>query len=171
MGGQLVLNRVLTDSTGIDGVIATSPWLRLAFPAPRLKVLAGRCLRSILPSLSLPSGLEQAALSHDPAVVAAYAADPLVHDRISFRLGIDLLEGGKRALEQAGDFRLPVLLMHGSADRLIDPQATQLFFDRAGSADKTVRLWSGLLHETHNEAEWQEVVALSTGWARAHSGN
>jgi alpha-beta hydrolase superfamily lysophospholipase len=171
MGGQLVLNRVLTDPAGVDGVIVTSPWLRLAFPAPRLKVLAGRTLYSILPSMTLPSGLEQAALSHDPAVVAAYAADPLVHDRISFRLGIDLLDGGNRALDQAETLRLPILLMHGSADRIIDPQATQLFFDRAGSADKTVLIWPGLFHETHNEAGWQEVVAVSTGWARAHAGN
>ena len=171
MGGQLVLSRVLTDPAGIDAVIATSPWLRLAFPAPAVKVLLGRTLYAVVPAKTLPTGIELAALSHDPAVVAAYAADPLVHDRISFRLGIDLLDGGNRALVQAGAFRLPVLLMHGSADRIIDPRATQLFFDRAGSDDKTVRIWPGLFHETHNEAEWKKVVAVSTGWARAHAGS
>jgi alpha-beta hydrolase superfamily lysophospholipase len=170
MGGQFVLNRVLTDPAGIDAVIVTSPWLRLAFPAPAFKILLGRALYGILPSKGVATGLEQAALSHDPAVVAAYAADPLVHDQLSFRLGIDLLDGGERALARAEAFRLPVLMMHGSADRLIDPQATQLFHQRASSPDKTLHLWPGLFHETHNELEWEKVVAVSTGWARAHAG-
>lgn len=170
MGGQFVLNRVLADPAGIDAVIVTSPWLRLAFPAPPVKVFLGRTLYAIAPSKTLPTDLEQAALSHDQAVVAAYAGDPLVHDRISFRLGIDLLDGGERALAQAADFRLPVLLMHGSQDRIIDPQATQLFYDRAGSPDKTLRLWPGLFHETHNEVGWEKVVEVSTGWALAHAG-
>lgn len=170
MGGQTVLNRALSDPAGIEAVIVTSPWLRLAFPAPAVKVLLGRTLYGIAPSMTLPTGLEQAALSHDTAVVAAYAGDPLVHDRISFRLGIDLLDGGEQALAQAADFRLPVLLMHGSEDRIIDPQATQLFYDRAGSPDKTLRMWPGLFHETHNELEWEKVVEVSTGWARAHAG-
>jgi alpha-beta hydrolase superfamily lysophospholipase len=170
MGGQFVLNRVLTDPAGIDAVIVTSPWLRLAFPAPPVKVLLGRGLYSVLPAMTLPTGLEPAALSHDPAVVAAYANDPLVHDRVSFRLGIDLLDGGEGALAQAGGCRLPLLLMHGSADRLTDPGATQLFHDAAASTDKTFRLWPGLFHETHNELAWEDVVAVSTGWARAHIG-
>ena len=60
--------------------------------------------------------------------------------------------------------------MHGSADRIIDPQATQAFYDRTGSNDKTLRIWPELFHETHNEPEWEQVVAVSTGWARAHAG-
>src|SRR3972149_3420307 len=128
MGGQFVLNRALTDPAGIDGVIVTSPWLRLAFPAPALKVFLGRTLNGIFPAMTLPTGLEQAALSHDPAVVAAYAADPLVHDRISFRLGIDLLDGGERALAQAQALRLPVLLMHGSGAPPLRPPADEARF-------------------------------------------
>src|SRR3972149_4886016 len=84
--------------------------------------------------------------------------------------GIDRRAGGERALVQAEAFRLSVLLMHGSADRIIDPQATQAFYDRAGSPDKTLRIWPGLFHETHNEPAWEQVVAVSTGWARAHAG-
>jgi alpha-beta hydrolase superfamily lysophospholipase len=170
MGGQHVLNAVLADLGGIDAAIATSPWLRPAFPAPRGKVLMGRILYSVFPSGTLASGLEQPALSRDPAVVAAYAADPLVHDRISFRLGIDMLDEGERALNQAAAFRLPLLLMHGSADRISDPKATKLFYERAASADKTLRIWPGLFHETHNEPEWESVVEVSTGWARSHAG-
>jgi alpha-beta hydrolase superfamily lysophospholipase len=169
VGGQYVLNRAMADPAGINGVIVTSPWLRLAFPAPRIKVRLGRALHSILPAVALASGLEHAALSRDPAVVAAYAADPLVHDRISFRLGIDLLDFGEHALARAETLRLPLLLMHGSADRVLDPEAARLFYDRAGSSDKTLRIWPGFYHETHNEPEWEGVVKVSTGWALAHA--
>jgi alpha-beta hydrolase superfamily lysophospholipase len=169
-GGLLVLLRALTDPTGIQGVIVTSPWLRLSFPAPALKVLMGKLLKGILPSMTTSTGLEQAALSNDGAVVAAYAADPLVHDRMSFRIGIDLLNGGEWALAHAGEFHLPILLMHGEADRITDPRATREFFEKASSADKTLRLWPGLYHETHNELDWARVVEVSTGWALAHAG-
>ncbi len=168
-GGLLILLRALTDPAGIQGVIATSPWLRLAFPAPPFKVLMGRLLKGIFPSMTVATGLEQAALSHDAPVVAAYAADPLVHDRMSFRLGIDLLTGGERALAHAGEFRLPILLMHGEADRVTDARATREFFEKVSSTDKTLRLWPGLYHETHNEIEWEQVVEVSTGWALAHA--
>ena len=169
LGGLLVLIRGLTDPTGLHGVIASSPWLRLAFPAPAFKVLMGRMLKGILPSMTVSTGLEQAALSQDPAVVAAYAGDPLVHDRLSFRLGLDILDAGERVLARASEFRLPLLLTHGEADRIIDPKATQEFFERAGSPDKALRLWPGLYHETHNEPEWEKVVEVSTGWAVAHA--
>ena len=168
-GGLLVLLRALTEPAGIQGVIATSPWLRLSFPAPAFKVLMGRMLKGILPAMTAATGLEQAALSHDPAVVAAYGADPLVHERMSFRLGIDLLNGGEWALAHAAEFRLPILLMHGEADRITDPAATREFFEKASSADKTLRLWPGLYHETHNELEWEKVIEGSTGWALAHT--
>jgi alpha-beta hydrolase superfamily lysophospholipase len=170
VGGQLLLNRALTQPEGMDAVIVTGPWLRLAFPAPKPKVFIGKTLCGILPALTLPSGLETAALSRDPEVVAAYRADPLVHDRLSIRFGIDLLTEGQRALDRAGGFRLPVLLMHGSDDRVTDPEATRQFFDRAGSADKRLRLWPGLYHEIHNEPEWESVLEESTGWALSHAG-
>jgi len=168
MGGQIVLTRLLRDSGGFSGAIITGAWLRLAFPAPAGKVLLARLLYALAPSVTLPTQLEQAALSRDPAVVAAYAADPLVHDRISFRLGIDLLDGGTSILRRAGELRTSLLLMHGEADRIMDCAATRTVHDRAGSTDKTLRLWPGLYHEIHNEPEWETVVEVATRWARAH---
>jgi alpha-beta hydrolase superfamily lysophospholipase len=89
---------------------------------------------------------------------------------LSYRLGIDLLNGGEWALAHAAEFHLPILLMHGEEDRITDPRATAEFFENAGSADKTLRLWPRLYHETHNELDWETVVETSTGWALAHSG-
>ncbi len=170
MGGLIALHFGLENPTEVEGVIATSPWIRLRYPAPAAKVAMARALYRILPGLTLSTGLEQAALSRDPEVVAAYAADPLVHDRLSIRVGLDLLNGGAQLLERAAQFSLPLLLTHGEADRLTDPEATRELFGRVASADKTLRLWPGLVHETHNEPESKEVLEVLTGWARAHAG-
>lgn len=170
MGGQAILNYGRLHPEGLDGVIATGPWLRLAFPAPAFKVLLGRVLSPILPKGTLPSGLEVAALSRDPEVVRAYLADPVIHDQLSFRLGITMLDGGEDALAHAAEFRLPVLLAHGEADRIVNPRATESFYAQVGSSDKTMRLYQGFFHEIHNEPEWAEVLSDLTGWATARAG-
>lgn len=170
MGGQIILNYGRLHPKGLDGVIATGPWLRLAFPAPAVKVLLGRILSPILPKGALPTGLKVASLSRDPEVVRAYQADPLIHDKLSFRLGITMLDGGEEVLTHAADFRLPVLVAHGDADRIIDPRSTEAFYTRAGSSDKTLRLYQGFYHEIHNEPEWARVLGDLTGWATERAG-
>ncbi len=71
MGGGLVLNYITRRNPDITGVIVTGPWIRLAFEAPALKVIAGKILRVVMPTLSLPTGLAAHFISHDDAVVKA----------------------------------------------------------------------------------------------------
>lgn len=170
MGGQIVLNYGRKHPDGINGVIVTGAWLRLAFPAPAVKIALARALRAVLPKVTLSSGLKPVDLSRDPQVCREYADDPLVHDRLSFRTGIDLLEGSAEALRAASDFRLPVLLAHGDADRLMDHRATAEFHGAAGSSDKSLRIYPGHFHEIHNEPEWERVLADLIGWSSAHVG-
>jgi pimeloyl-ACP methyl ester carboxylesterase len=106
----------------------------------------------------MANGLDRDGLSRDPQVVAAYSADPLVHDRISARLGMDLLQTGQWALEHAAGFPLPLLLMHGSADRITSAAASQEFASRV-SSDCTLKLWEGLYHETHPEPHFEFRIA------------
>ena len=106
--------------------------------------------------------LELAAISRDPAVVEAYQQDPLVHDRLSARLGIELLESGEWAMAHASEFPMPLLLMHGTADRITSYQASQEFASKAPNC--TLKLWDGLYHETHNEPEQDVVLATAISW-------
>jgi alpha-beta hydrolase superfamily lysophospholipase len=170
LGGQVILNWAIAHHGAARGILATDPWLRLAFPAPAGKVLMARTLRHILPSMAVATGLEIDALSRDREVCQAYRDDPLVHDRLSFRLGIALLEGGAAALGHAGEVRDPILLVHGTADRIIDPDGTREYFDRVGSADKTLKMLPDVYHEPHNDLGWEQVVAQLTGWAEARAG-
>jgi alpha-beta hydrolase superfamily lysophospholipase len=88
---------------------------------------------------------------------------PLVHDRLTARLGWAFLEAGEWALAQAGGLSTPLLLMHGTGDAITSHQASVEFARRAGDAC-TLRLWEGLFHELHNEPQWRDVVAEIIAW-------
>jgi len=169
MGGNEVINYALRRKPALSGVIATGPWLRLAFEPPALKVALGRMMNRIFPAFAQKSGLETAALSRRPDVVRAYESDPLVHDLISARLFVEMYTAGLWALEHAPDFPLPLLLMHGSADRLTSAEASREFAQRAGG-QVTLRIWEGGYHEIHNEPERGEVFQTIIAWLDAHRG-
>jgi alpha-beta hydrolase superfamily lysophospholipase len=164
-GGNLALNYVLQRKPNFAGVIASAPWLRLAYSPSPIKVGIGRILNKLLPAFSLPTGLETKALSKDPAVVRAYEKDPLIQNHITSRMYFAILEAGEWALEHAQEFTLPLLIMHGGADRIISAAASQQFAD--GVPGKcTYKLWPGLYHEIHNEPEKEEVIAFLIFWIK-----
>lgn len=167
MGGGLVLNFVTRRSPELAGLIATAPWIRLAFEAPAFKVIAGKILKVFMPSLTLPTNLAAYFLSHDEEVVRAYKADPLVHDQLSAAAGIALLEGAKWLDTWAGEFRIPVLLQHGSDDKITSPDATRRFAERS-KGDVTYREWPGMYHEIHNETAKEEVFQYTLKWIEEH---
>lgn len=164
MGGNLGLNYVLRRRPeGLAGVVITGPWIRLAFEAPALKVAFGRLLRRFMPTLTLPTGLAAHFLSHEPAVVKSYKNDPLVHDQLSAAAGLALLEGGAWLDAYAGDSPAPLLLMHGSGDKITSAPATRALADRM-HGDVTYREWPDLYHEIHNEKEQEQVFAVTLEW-------
>jgi len=163
LGGGIVLHYCLSSSPELAGVIVTGPLLRTAFAPPRWKLALARIMYRLWPSLTLPSELDARAISRDQAVVDAYVHDPLVHDRLSVKLGMDMLEAGRRSLEQANRFPLPLLIMHGGEDRLTSCEASAEFAARAGEKC-TLKIWPGLYHEIHNEPEQGQVFAFLLDW-------
>ncbi len=170
MGGNMVLNYALRRRPPIQGVIATGPWLRAAFDPPAWRVRAGRVLHKIRPALLQPSGLDVTAVSRDPAMVQAYRDNPLIHDKISLRVYFSCVAAGRWALEHAAEFALPLLLMHGGADRLTSAAASREFAAKI-TAGCTYKEWDGLFHEIHNEPEQQQVFAYMIDWLDAHLGH
>ncbi|GAB4497168.1 MAG: alpha/beta hydrolase [Saprospiraceae bacterium] len=165
MGGGLALNYATRRDPVLTGLIATGPWIRLAFEAPALKVMAGKILRKLTPALTLPTGLVVNFLSRDEAVVRAYKNDPLVHGQLSTAAGIELLEAANWLDRYSGVFPFPVLLMHGGADKITSPAATKAFFERV-SGDVTHREWPGFYHEIHNEKEKEKVFQYTLDWMK-----
>lgn len=163
MGGNLVLNYLLRRRPNLSGVIATAPWVRLAFPAPVLKVLAGRVLNRLTPSLRLPNGLAEHFLSRNPLVVEAYRNDPLVHNRLSVAAGIQLLDAAIWLNQYTGDTPTPLLLQHGAGDRITSAPATRELAGRL-RGKVAFREWPNLYHEIHNEPEQEQVFQATLDW-------
>lgn len=163
MGGGEALTYLLRKTPEIKGVIATSPLIRLAFEAPAIKIAVGRLLRRIMPSLTLPTGLASKFISHDPEVVKAYNADPLVHGKVSASGGIAILDMSEWLDSYAGPVTTPLLVMHGSDDMLTSAAASRQFVSRV-SGNVTYQEWPGMWHETHNEPDNEQVFQYTLAW-------
>jgi alpha-beta hydrolase superfamily lysophospholipase len=156
MGGNLIANYLLRCQPKIEGAILSSPYFQLAFQPALAKLTVGRLLKGIFPFLSMSSGLDSSAISRDVEEVKKYNDDPLVHDKVSAKMGIEMIETGQWVIDNADKLSIPTLVYHGAADRLTSHQSSKLFAEKAG---KIVTFFSleGLYHETHNEPE-KEVV-------------
>jgi alpha-beta hydrolase superfamily lysophospholipase len=132
------------------------------------KLAIGRVLSVVAPNagvLRLPLNR----ISRDQAVVDAYNNDPLVfRTPIRARLGAEMLDAMDRVDAALPAMRLPLLVMQGTADGLVDPGCGPHVYERAGSPDKTLKMYEGLWHEIFNEPEHDRVLADLTAWLQTH---
>ena len=163
MGGNVVLNYVLRRKHPFKGVIATSPFLRLAFQPPALKLTVGKLLHKIAPSLTMSNELNPNDISRISEEVLAYINDPLVHDKISPNYSIKFIETGQWALENAQNVNISTLLLHGTGDKIIDYKATKEFADKSNGLT-TLKLFEGAYHELHNDLCRDDMLNTVTNW-------
>jgi alpha-beta hydrolase superfamily lysophospholipase len=169
LGGIQVLYYGLTHKPNVKGVIATSSGLHTALEQQKLKIMMAKVLGALIPNTSIASGLDPKTISRDEKVVQAYINDPLVHDKISLGFGKIMVGITSWTLAHAGEFSLPLLLLHGKADVLAFPSSSTEF--AAPLKEKcTLVLWDDAYHELHNEPEKEEVFKTMTLWmdARLH---
>ena len=164
LGGGIVLNYILRVNPKIKGAIVTSPWLRLSFEPPRVKVILASLIKNIIPGLIQPSGLNVSHLSRDPSVVENYKNDPLVHGKISLSLFAFAVGAARYSIDHAGELRIPLLIMHGSDDKITSPEGSREFAQKTGKAE--LKIWEGGYHELHNEPFKDEVFDYIINWIR-----
>jgi acylglycerol lipase len=163
LGGNLVLNYTLRRKPPLAGVVATSPAILVTHPLPATQLALAKVMNKVQPTMQMPNSLSLDNLARDPEVIRAYKSDPLVHNKISVRLAVEMLQAGEWALAHAAEFPLPLLLVHGTADELTSSAATQEFAGKV-RGDCTLKLWDGFYHETHNEPEKAEALAFMVAW-------
>jgi len=170
LGGMLALAYAIRRGDEIQGVIATGAFLRSPLWDQKAKVALAKMLGSLIPKLTLPSGLDPNILSRDPEVVKNYTGDPLVHDRASFGLVMATLTGIDLCFAHAKEITPPLFLMHGTEDKAAYASGSEEFAKLAGETNKdiTVKLWDGLYHEIHNEPEQEEVFKFMIEWLDNH---
>ena len=168
LGGLLAARFVSLRMRPIDALVLSSPALDPGLNAFQKMLLA--TLPGIAPNLRVGNGLQVQYLSHDPAVVAAYQADPLVHDRICARLALFIAQAGRSVLTTAPQWNTPTLLLFAGQDKLVSPQGSRDFLKLAPGAMVQSLCFDDLYHEIFNEADASPVFAalqqwLQVGWA------
>ncbi|MFZ4545178.1 MAG: alpha/beta hydrolase [Saprospiraceae bacterium] len=167
MGGCIVLSYLVNKKPVLQGVIATSAFITLSFQPNVLLLTLGKIMNLIYPAFTQANQLLVEHISRDPKVVEAYKNDPLVHQQLSSALGIGMLEEGKRLSEFKGNIETPLLLTHGTADKITSMEGSKMFFEHT-TGDRTLKLWEGLYHETHNEPEQNEVLLYTYQWIKKY---
>lgn len=164
MGGAIALGHVIDHPGAFDALVLSGPLTDAAHGLPAAAVLAGRWLARVAPTLPLVR-LDATAVSRDPAVVQAYLDDPLVcRGRLTTGLGNQLVVRTARFAREVGALQLPVLVVHGTADRLVPIDTSRELVPRFGSADVTLVEQPGLYHEVLNEPEREAVLTVIIDW-------
>ena len=164
MGGNLALNFLLRHPGAADGIIASSPYLRLAFKPPAWKWHLGRVLHKLAPWVTFPSGLDPKGISRQPEEVAIYRSDPMIHDRVSPAYSFPVIQAGEWALQHAGELKQPLLLAHGTADPIIDPEGSREFHGKATGSE--LLMVEGGYHELHHDRDRGLLYEVVGDWLR-----
>ncbi len=162
-GGQMVLQHSMQSDKNIRGYIVTSPLIRIAFEPPAWKVALAKKVRKIFPALSQPTGLDASGISRDKEVVNRYVADKMVHGKITVSAFFEIMKNGKDILLKADKLKYPILMLHGTADKITSQPASQ----ELASLRKdliTYKTYEGLYHEIHNEPEKEQVLNDILSW-------
>ena len=123
-----------------------------------------KILSKIAPKMGVLA-LDANAISRDPEVVRAYAEDPLVfHDKTPARLGAELLSAMFRIEEEAGKIMLPMIVVQGGKDVLVDPRGAQMLFDLVSSKNKKIKIYDEMYHEVFNEPDREIVLKDVEDW-------
>jgi alpha-beta hydrolase superfamily lysophospholipase len=163
-GGQVAINYLAKNRRILDGVVLSAPNVKVAVAITPLKRLAAKLVSAVLPTLQVANDIPAEAISRDPAVVEAYEHDPLVHRKISVQLGTQLLDNIERVPKMAAKIRLPILILHGSEDRITSPRGSREFYERVNTRERKLKIYPGFYHEILNELGKEEVYRDIEQW-------
>ncbi len=164
-GGNLVINYALREKPLLDGIIATAPWLSLTYDPSKAKLFMLKLLNSVYPKSSLALGVvDSSALSHNKNLQESYNSDPLVHNKITARLYLNAFNAGRWAIENASSLTIPLLLLHGTADSITSPKASEAFAKNSPKKLCDLKLLEGLYHSLHNEINYKEIYECVNIW-------
>ncbi len=163
-GGLIALRHALTQRDDIVGYAVTSPFCGIKAHVPAVKALAGNVMSSIWPTLSIPTGLDAAAVSHRKDVVDLYRTDPLNLTNATARWFTETKAAQADLLVRAGSIEKPFLFLVAGADELVEPKAAEEVYHAMNSMDREFEVFPELFHEILNEDSWTEHVQHIAAW-------
>jgi alpha-beta hydrolase superfamily lysophospholipase len=164
-GGVISSTYTLDHQAELAGFICESFAFRVYAPDLVLSVVKG--LSHIAPRVRVLD-LKNKDFSRDPAVVRAMDDDPLIAREVQpSKTVAELVRADERLEREFPRITLPVLILHGTDDKVTKPGGSQLFFDTAGSSDKTLKLYQGHSHDLLNDLGREQVMADIVHWINA----
>jgi alpha-beta hydrolase superfamily lysophospholipase len=140
-------------------------------PAPDFALAVLKRLSHIAPHAHVLR-LRNEDFSRDRKFVHAMNTDPLIANETQPTLTVaEMVRADERLRREFPSIRLPLLILHGTADRATKPRGSQVFFDTAGSNDKTLKLYDGHYHDLLNDVDKERVLADIQAWIAARTLN
>jgi acylglycerol lipase len=169
MGGLIAVPYAVKHQSELDGLVVSAPAIKAGESITPATIIMAKVLSAISPKMGVQT-LPSADLSHDKAVVEAYDNDPLVYrGKVTARLGSEMLSTMSKVEAQLSSITLPLLILQGSDDRLVNQAGARMLYEKAGSKDKTLKIYEGFYHEVHNEPGNARVFADIEAWLASHT--
>jgi acylglycerol lipase len=168
MGSTIAIAYAIEHQRELNGLIVSGATLKAGASINQASIIMAKILSALIPRMGVKA-LDAADISRDKAVVEAYVADPLDYTgKLSARVGAELLKTMAKLQSEMSKISLPVLIMHGAADRISDPSSSQMLFDGVSSKDKTLKLYQGFYHEIFNDPDRRQVFSDMENWLKLH---
>ncbi len=149
LGGLFSLHYALQCPETVDYLVLSAPALSAKFPRYRLALL--KLINLIHPTFSVRRPIRPELILRGEEELRLFSSDPLRVPTSTARFASEALAAIRAIWQRAEEIRLPVLMIHGAADRFVEPGPTERFFQQISSSDKTLHLYEGFYHELHND--------------------
>jgi alpha-beta hydrolase superfamily lysophospholipase len=167
LGGTIVLDYVLRDPTSCQGAIAMAPTLGHVGISP-VRLGLGYILSTVCPRFMLDTGIGLTVGARDLELLNAYDRDPLRHSQGTARLVTEFFKTVDWIESHISELQIPLLILHGDADRVAFPATSRRLYERANIADKELHEYPGLYHELHNDFDADLVLSDLVIWLARH---
>jgi acylglycerol lipase len=165
-GGVVSCIYTLENQRELAGLICES--FAFQVPAPDFALAVFKGLSHVAPHAHVLH-LKNEDFSRDPGAVKAMNDDPLIgHETQPTQTLAEMVRADERLRKEFPLITLPVLILHGTKDKATKPSGSQLFYDTAGSADKTLKFYEGAFHDLLNDTDKVKVLSDIQRWINAH---
>jgi lysophospholipase len=163
-GGQLALLYTLRHQQELRGLVLSAPLVLVPSYISPVTVRVSLLLSRLVPRLPV-QGFAYRRASRDPKVIEQLENDPLYYKgKIRARTGAIMLEGMEEASRRMAELRLPLLVLHGEKDEIVELDCSRAVIERASSNDKTLKLYPEAMHHLVLEPEGEEILRLIAAW-------
>ncbi len=167
LGSLMALSYARQHPDRLAGLIVTGTALQDALELPPWKRSLATVFSRVIPALKMNNGVPLSGLSHDPAVAAAYKADPLTHTWGTPRLATEAEIVRAQIRQSAATWRVPTLMLHGGADPICLAEGARQFVAQTPPGLVEYHEYPGLYHEIHNEPDRERVFHDIEAWLQA----